>query len=145
MRITIQVTCDDAEDAQRVMKKLAAPDNTWVDQINNDSSSSSGSKNPLLKGDITARIDKIMGSSAAGAEQSGSNDGATGAPRPNISPGEPTITKIGADSKTFILGELKASLGTGRVPEHFGHKYKEHLKLLWKRGEIKWDGLEYYL
>jgi hypothetical protein len=137
MRITIQVVCDDAVEAQKVIGKLAA-ENTWVDPIEQ------------VKTDTKARdarIDKIMGSSAAGAEQSGSNDGATGAPRPNISPGEPSITKIGADAKAFILTELKCIVGasTGRVPEHFGHKYKEHLKLLWKRGEIKFDGTEYYL
>ena len=65
-------------------------------------------------------------------------------PRPNVSPGVPLITKIGSNTKEYILNELKAS-GAPRTLEHFGLKYAEHLKLLWSRGEIKFDGSEYYL
>lgn len=129
MRITIQVVCDDAAEAQKVIAKLAA-ENTWVDQL--------APKTVNYGAQNTARIDKIMGSSGEAAEQSGSNDGATGAPRPNISPGEPSIGKIGADSRTGILQMLSASVQPTS-------KYAEHLKLLWKRGETKYDGKEYYL
>ncbi len=145
MRITIQVVCDDAVEAQKVIGKLAA-ENTWVDQIEQ------------VKTDTKARdarLDKIMGSSGAAAEQSGSDDGATGAPRPdphdtedrnpnrngirpNISPGEPSIGKIGADAKQAVY-----NLVTDGEP--IPKKYAEHCKLLWKRGEIKFDGTEYYL
>lgn len=66
------------------------------------------------------------------------------AERKNISPGTPSITKIGTNTKEYILNELKAS-GAPRTIEHFGLKLVEHLKLLWARGEIKFDGTEYYL
>ena len=155
MRITIQVTCDDVEDAQRVMKKLAAPDNTWVDQV--DKLVATGvHTNPRTMS--SARLDKIMGdkpiddaaerklnmgSSGEAAEQSGSNDGATGAPRPNNTPGAPAIGKIGGATKILIF-EILAS---GKQPDM--KKYSEHCKLLWERGEIKFDDragmMEYYL
>lgn len=64
--------------------------------------------------------------------------------RINVSPGTPSITKIGSNTKEYIINELKIS-GAPRTLEHFGMKYKEHLKLLWARGEIKFDGTEYYL
>ena len=54
-------------------------------------------------------------------------------------PGEPTITKISSGTKDVILGDLKAGKQLPR------QKYDEHLKLLWKRGEVKFDGKEYYL
>lgn len=60
-------------------------------------------------------------------------------PRKNVSPGTPAITKIGSATADLILGELKR----GRQP--LSTKYTEHLKLLWKRGEVKFDGKEYYL
>ena len=58
--------------------------------------------------------------------------------RKNISPGEPTITKIGEKAKEHILNSLRAD-------EQPAIMYHDHLKLLWKRGEIKFDGEEYYL
>ena len=62
-----------------------------------------------------------------------------GEPRKNINPGEPTITKIGSGTRDVILADLKAGR---QLPLP---KYAEHLKLLWKRGEIKFDGEEYYV
>lgn len=139
MRITIQVTCDDAEDAQRVMRKLAAPDNTWVDQLGGQSTVFTPPINTKqLDVAREARIDKIMGSSATGAEQSLGNSGSEGAPRPNISPGEPSIGKIGSETKATLL----SLIGNNQQP---ASKWHEHAKLLWKRGEIKFDGAEYYL
>ena len=58
--------------------------------------------------------------------------------RKNVSPGEPSITKIGEKAKEHILNSLRA----GAQPAIM---YHDHLKLLWKRGEIKFDGKEYYL
>lgn len=58
--------------------------------------------------------------------------------RKNVSPGEPSITKIGEKAKEHILNSLRA----GAQPAIM---YHDHLKLLWKRGEIKFDGEEYYL
>lgn len=64
------------------------------------------------------------------------------APRIDVSPGTPTIGKIGTKTKDWIIEELKVQ---ARVPEHFGTKYEEHLKLLWLRHEIKFDGEKYYV
>ena len=58
--------------------------------------------------------------------------------RKNVSPGEPSITKIGSTTKETIIHALNTD-----TP--LGDRYAEHLKLLWKRGEIKFDGEEYYL
>lgn len=139
MRITIQVTCDDAEDAQRVMRKLAALDNTWVEQIDK----TKGAAVDMIKGGVNeARLDKIMGS--AGGEVRHGNNGGAEEPRPspaanaNVSPGEPSITKIGGNTKAEILNWLATGVPIPR-------KYDEHMKLLWKRGEIKFDGEEFYL
>jgi hypothetical protein len=59
--------------------------------------------------------------------------------RKNINPGDPSISKIGSSTKDVILGDLAA----GRQPPT--PKYDEHMKLLWSRGEVKYDGKEYYL
>ena len=58
--------------------------------------------------------------------------------RKNVSPGEPSITKIGMNTEGALFGVLRA----GGQPEA---KYAEHLKLLWKRGKVKFDGKEYYV
>jgi len=59
-------------------------------------------------------------------------------PRKNVSPGEPSITKIGMNTEGALFGVLSA----GGQPEA---RYAEHLKLLWKRGKVKFDGTEYYV
>ena len=58
--------------------------------------------------------------------------------RKNISPGTSSITKIGEKAKEHILNSLRA----GAQPAIM---YHDHLKLLWKRGEIKFDGEVFYL
>lgn len=58
--------------------------------------------------------------------------------RKNISPGASSITKIGSKTKETIFGYLHA----GQQP---GNPYAEHMKLLWSRGEVKFDGTDYYL
>ena len=58
--------------------------------------------------------------------------------RKNVSPGAAAIVKIGEKAKEHILNSLRA----GEQPAIM---YHDHLKLLWKRGEIKFDGKEYYL
>ena len=58
--------------------------------------------------------------------------------RENVSPGEPSITKIGMNTEVVLFGLLRA----GGQPEA---KYAEHMKLLWKRGKVKFDGKEYYV
>lgn len=59
-------------------------------------------------------------------------------PRKNINPGVPAITKIGNNTLEVVLGMLK----DGHQPPE---KYSEHLKLLWTRGKVKFDGKEYWL
>lgn len=58
--------------------------------------------------------------------------------RRNINPGVSSITKIGSNTKADIL----AAVADGMQP---AAKFEEHCKLLWERGEIKFDGREYYL
>ena len=58
--------------------------------------------------------------------------------RKNVSPGEPSIGKIGSTTKESLLEVL----GEGSQPID---KWNEHLKLLWKRGEVKFDGELFYL
>ena len=65
-----------------------------------------------------------------------------GLARPNVSPGEPSIGKIGTATKEYILEALKLS---DRNPAVLSTKYTEHLKLLWSRGEVQFDGEAYYL
>lgn len=64
--------------------------------------------------------------------------GVTPSERKNVSPGEPSITKIGSGAKETIIH----ALNTGTP---LGDRYTEHLKLLWARGEIKFDGDEFYV
>ena len=58
--------------------------------------------------------------------------------RANVSPGTPLIGKIGTATKE----ELLKLLGQGICP---AKKYAEHLKLLWSRNEVKYDGEVFYL
>ena len=60
--------------------------------------------------------------------------------RPNVCPGEPSITRIVMTGGPVV--EILDDLKRGDQPPE---KYDEHLKLLWKRGEVKFDGKEYYL
>ena len=59
--------------------------------------------------------------------------------RPNVDPGKPSIGKIGAEAKQSILGGLG---NNGIQPPA---KYTEHCKLLWSRGEIRFDGESWYV
>lgn len=58
--------------------------------------------------------------------------------RPNVPPGKPSITKIGGNTKDVIFEFL-------RDDKQPPAKYNDHLKLLWSRGEVKYDGKEWYL
>lgn len=62
--------------------------------------------------------------------------------RPNVSPGEPSIGKIGGETKARLLGSMQDH---DMSPDFNGGKFLEHLKLLWKRGEIKFDGTVFYV
>ena len=58
--------------------------------------------------------------------------------RKNVSPGTPSITKIGSGTRETIIH----ALATGTP---LGERYAEPLKLLWKRGEICFDGEKFYV
>ena len=58
--------------------------------------------------------------------------------RRNLNPGVSTITKIGAATRLQIMN----TLADGHQPSS---KYEEHLKLLWERGEVKFDGKEWWV
>lgn len=58
--------------------------------------------------------------------------------RANVTPGTSTLSKIGSATHNLILRELKKDT---QPPK----KYAEHLKLLWARGEVKFDGQAFYL
>lgn len=60
------------------------------------------------------------------------------ADRMNVNPGTPAIGKIGSGTKEQLLGMLSE----GHQPQQ---KWSEHMKLLWSRGEVKFDGSEFYL
>ena len=58
--------------------------------------------------------------------------------RCNVSPGKPSIGKIGTETKLTLLGDL----AKGKQP---AAKFSEHMRLLWVRGEVRFDGEEYWL
>lgn len=58
--------------------------------------------------------------------------------RKNVSPGPAAIGKIGSNTKDVIFEFL-------RDDKQPPTKYDDHLKLLWSRGEVKYDGKEWYL
>lgn len=122
MRITIQVTCDTVQDAQEALARLGRTHKTWDEQIDGVTTTMQTGVRPTTN---ESRIDKIMGAPAA---------------RPNVSPGEPSIGKIGKDTQEALIDALK----TGVAPDK-PQKWVEHYKLLWKRGLVKFDGAEYYL
>lgn len=53
-------------------------------------------------------------------------------------PGEP-CTKIGSNTRADLLARCR----TPMLPEVIGRAYYPHLKLLWKRGEMTWNGTHY--
>lgn len=61
-------------------------------------------------------------------------------PRANVSPGESPITKMGADMKKAML----AAVGSNAFAPNYKGKSLKYLQLLWKRGEICFDGKEFY-
>ena len=77
--------------------------------------------------------------SARAQTREGSEVGCVEVSRKNINPGDPTITKIGSGTKDLIIDALKHG---DQMPRP---KYDEHLKLLWKRGEVKYDGELFYV
>ena len=111
MKYMISFQCDTVEEAKAVVDAVAAI-----------------GKAPMTTSRVIDEPAKILASESAPATE----------PRPNISPGAPSITKIGGKAKEHVLDCLR--LGNQPSPA-----YAEHMKLLWSRGEIKFDGKEYYV
>ena len=110
MRITIQVTCDNDEEAKMAIERLTRKHSTWEEQVE--------IKKPVSE----TRFTNVPSASSAIV-------------RPNVSPGEPSIGKIGKETARTLLDSL---------PTQPAAKWSEHMKLLWKRGEVKYDGKEYW-
>lgn len=60
--------------------------------------------------------------------------------RVNISPGESSITKMGVDMKKAMM----AGVGSGAFTDNYTGKSLKYLQLMWKRGEVKFDGKDFY-
>ena len=112
MKYMLSFQCDTHEEAQAVLAAVAA--------IGKEPMACSRQYVPKEELQTREAIDKIP------------------VARKNVSPGEPSIMKIGSGTLAIVRGMLK----DGNQPPE---RYNEHLKLLWKRGEIKFDGKEYYL
>lgn len=110
-RVSITIWVESEEEAKDVMARLYRKHETWPELIEKDT--------PPPKSSTAVPEAKV-------------------AARANVSPGEPTITKIGKDTKAALLADI-AHDGSQPVA-----KWAEHMKLLWKRGEVKFDGEDYY-
>lgn len=118
-RVTIQVTCDTIQDAQDALARLGRTHKTWEEQVDAKPAA------PEVKTVVNAsgRLDRIMGVSPE---------------RENVSPGEPSIGKMGKETVDTLVGLIMNK-------QQAAPKWAEHMKLLWKRGLVKFDGEEYYL
>ncbi len=58
--------------------------------------------------------------------------------RDNVSPGVPVTSKVLISTKNTILCRINEGIQPGE-------KYLEAAKLMWSRGEIKFDGKDFYL
>jgi hypothetical protein len=121
MKIIISIECEKDDEAHEVINLLTSRHKTWVEHRED------APQQAKPKGMISVEV--------LGANESEPAP----PPRKNVSPGGPFITKIGTTTSDMILGLLKNGM---TVPEP---KYTEHLRLLWSRGLVKFDGKEYYL
>lgn len=119
MRTMISFQCDTLDEARAVIDAVAA-----IGKEPHACSKQYMDSKQLLKNTL-----ELVGAKPVGEDLP---------PRKNVSPGEPSITKIGTNTEGALFGVLRA----GGQPEA---KYTEHMKLLWKRGKVKFDGKEYYL
>lgn len=129
MKINITYQCDTVAEAKEVLEA--------VHRLSKLPYRLEGFGAAIVSGDLNALVELA---DPHDTEDRNPNRNGIPEPRPNINPGEPTIGKIGEATKAVILDEL----GTKNI-QPLQPKYTEHLKLLWKRGLIKYDGKEYYL
>lgn len=111
MKITLNIECDSTEEYQGALHRLTQQ-NTMMEPIEIKEATEEGrlEVRPSIK------------------------------ERANVSPGEPSITKMGADMKKSMM----AGVGSGAFAENYNGKSLKYLQLMWKRGEIKFDGVEFY-
>lgn len=140
MKIAITIYPDDFAEADRIIHQLRGVRGLELDGY-------------MGKAAVEKNFDKPRaafagdgpGGDSQSDEESGELHSAFGIAKPapiirgNVSPGEPSIGKIGSNTKDDILRQLREGMGQPSA------KYAEHLKLLWKRNEVKFDGEEYYL
>lgn len=113
-------------DRQYVLEQLrAAPDSVLADAM-------------LAFNEIRDKVVMVRKMSERPAAPLEEANPAPAVTRSNVPPGVATISKIGSNTKE----ELFKMLGQGVQPPA---KYREHLKLLWERGEVKFDGEEWYV
>ena len=140
MKISINIEVDSTDEAHEVIARLRETTNGWIE---------------LKKVRGITQAERAIAAEESGRETGANTDSGKKADtdemrqsshpatRPNVSPGEPSIVKIGTKSHDEIINDLKHS---DRDPSEYAKgKLTEHLKLLWKRGEVKFDGEKYYL
>ena len=142
MKINITYQCDTAAEAKEVLEA--------VNRLGNLPYRLEGFGQPIVSGDRGALIELTElqeGSASPNMDleaQKAPNVLSTVPPqnvpaiRNNVSPGEPAIGKIGSKTKEDLLFVISSGVQASA-------KFSEHMKLLWKRGEVKYDGQEYYL
>jgi hypothetical protein len=127
MKFNFYISCENAEEAQQCIKfidKITSGRKTWEDHLDEKKS-----EREITVSDRGKKVDNDEGESSSHPTI-----------RPNIDPGEPAIGKIGTETKETLINALR----TG-VPLTKPEKWVEHYKLLWKRGEVKFDGEHFYL
>lgn len=125
MRYMISFQCESHEEAQAVLTAVAT--------IGKEPHACS--KQYVAPGELGER--RVMDEPVS-TERRGGAIVVEETPRKNVSPGTPSIGKIGTNTKEEILKLLQMGV---QPPA----KYTEHLKLLWSRHEIKFDGAFYYI
>ena len=129
MNITINVACKDAEEAHEVINLLTRRHKTWVDHRAETATQGQEVGEPVV-----VHVKKM-------------SDGTLRVPdRVNTSPGFVACQKIGSETKELLLAALPSS-----DPDHIAKKIKRtpdqtrsFLQLMWDRGLIKFDGMEFY-
>lgn len=129
MKFNFYISCENADEAQRCIK--------FIDEMTR--SREEVARDAGVPTRATLRRDPVADERTDGHF----------AERENVDPGLTACTRIGSDTKELLLKELP---GRGHDMEHLGKKIKRNaeqtgqlVQLLWDRGEIRFDGTEFYL
>ena len=133
MKITITVEVSSPDEAKVIIDRMSRTTNAWTDL--QEARDELAAKETVTRSTPEERTDDTKLLHFRGSDEKGVE-------RKNVSPGVSLITKIGSTTKEDLLRRLD---GAPATLEYLGVKYTEHLKLLWSRGEVKFDGKEYYL